>query len=1210
MAGRFLVARIAAFEFSQRLRRISTYVYFLVFFGLSFLFVLLSGGAFSGAAVNFGTGGRVLVTSPFTLSIVIMYISFFGVVVSAALAGQATYQDVDANTTAFLYTAPITKFDYLGGRFLGALAIQMVVFSSVGIGAWVGTRMPWLDPTRVGPQRALAYLQPYLTLVIPNLILTSAIFFALAALGRRMLPVYAGSVLLLIGYFAANQLSSDLTTTTLAAMLDPFGGNALGFLTQYWTPFQRNMQLIPFTGVLIWNRLLWLGIGAAVLGLTYVRFSFSYAAGKARRQTQPADAATAFTAAGQALPQTHPTFLFADSLRELVLLTRLQFAETVKSVFFVVLVLAGAIFAILTDIGVNNPFSTPVYPVTWRMLEQGGAGFSLFILAIVTFYSGELVWRERDAGLAQIMDALPVRRWVMFGSKLFALMLVQVLLVLMVMVSGLIVQISHDYHRFEFGLYFTDLFGHWLIAFWILCVIAFFVHTIVNHKYLGHFVMVLYFVAGIVMPQLNLQDYLYRLGFQPQITYSDMNGYGPFAAPLIWFHVYWGIGAVLLAIVVNLLWVRGMETSLRNRLRLARARLTIPTLASIAACGLLFVAVGGYIYYNTHILNRYLTTFKIEEARAQYEIKYKQYQALSQPRITDVQVDVDLYPEQRLAVLHGKEWLENKTDAPIDRVAVSIWPEDVDVIPRPHIDVRTLRLEGGQTRIIEDPALGFYLYRLPQPLPPHGRIALDFDLAYPNPGFVNSNPNGDIVHNGSFVNSSYLPFIGFFQDVQLVDDSARHHHGLQKSPGLPKLEDVAARHDNSIATCADWVNFEGTVSTTPDQIAILPGYLQKEWVENGRRYFHYKTDAPIVGGIFSVNSARYAVKRDHWHDVNLEIYYQPGHEFDLDRMMLGMKSTLDYATAAFSPFQFRQLRIIEFPRYGNFAESFPNTIPFSEGIGFITWVDPNKKDAINLPFFVTAHEVGHQWWGHQVVSANTEGETAVVETLAQYTALMVMKHTYGADSMKKFLRYQLDGYLRGRGQEHDEEKPLLRVEPNQGYIHYNKGGMVMYALQDYIGEDRVSQALAALVKDYAFKGPPYPTSLDLVRYLRNVTPPEFQYLYEDWFETITIFDNRAISASYSALPGGKYQVHINVEAKKYRSDGKGQEHLIPLHDLVDIGVLDAGGNYLYLQKHKIDQQRQEFTVTVDKLPAQAGIDPLIKLIDRNPDDNLVTVEKQ
>jgi aminopeptidase N len=390
----------------------------------------------------------------------------------------------------------------------------------------------------------------------------------------------------------------------------------------------------------------------------------------------------------------------------------------------------------------------------------------------------------------------------------------------------------------------------------------------------------------------------------------------------------------------------------------------------------------------------------------------------------------------------------------------------------------------------------------------------------------------------------------------------------------------------------------------------MPGYLQKEWGQDGRRYFHYRGDAPILDGGFSVNSARYAVTRDHWHDVNLEIYYQAGHEFDLDRMMLGMKSTLDYCTASFSPFQFRQLRIVEFPRYANFAESFPNTIPFSEGIGFITYVDPKKKDAINLPFFVTAHETGHQWWGHQVVSANTEGATSIVETLAQYTALMVMRHTYGPESMKKFLRYQLDGYLRGRAQERDEEKPLLRVEPLQGYIHYNKGGQVMYALQDYIGEERVSQALAKLVKDFGFKGAPYPTSLDMVNDLRQVTPPEFQYLYEDWFENITIFDNRAVSASYSTLPDGKYQVRISVEAKKYRADGKGQEHLIPVHDLVDIGVQDADGKFLYLQKQKIDQERQEFTVTVDKVPSQAGIDPLIKLIDRNPDDNVVNVEKQ
>lgn len=1204
-----MILQILIFEFTRRLRRISTYVYFLVFFGLGFLFVLMSGGAFSDATVDFGTGGRVLVTSPFALNLIIMFMSFFGVIVVAAIAGQATYQDLDSNSTAFFYTAPITKFDYLAGRFLGALAVQILIFTSVGLGAWAGTRMPWLDPTRVGPQSFYAYFQPYLTMVIPNLIFTSAFFFSLAALGKKMLPVYAGSVILLIGYFVASQLSADLQTTTVAAMVDPFGGNAVSRITMYWTPFQRNTQIIPFTGVLLWNRILWLGIGAAILAFTYFRFSFTYASRKSARRIL-SEPAPEKAVTSEALPTVHPIFSFDNSIGELISLTRLQFAETVKNVFFSVLVLAGALFAIFSAYDINNPFSTPVYPVTWKMLELGGGGFTLFILAIIIFYSGELVWRERDAQLNQIMDALPVRRWVLFGSKLLALMLIQVLLMGMVMLCGIFVQVSQGFHQHQIGLYLTDLFGRQLIGLWILCAIAMLVHTIVNHKYLGHFVMVLYFIATIALRQTSFQDYLYRVGETPRVVFSDMNGYGPFAAPTFWFHLYWAIGAILMAIATNLLWVRGMEGGLRNRLKLAWARVSASSALGFAVCGVLFVALGGYIYYNTHILNRLLTPKKFQEDRAQYELKYKQYEKMPEPRITDVRADVELYPEQRLAVFKGKEWLENKTEAPIDRVAITLWPEDADTIPRPHTEIRTLSLQGGQTPVLEDPALGFFLYRLTNPIPPHGRIELDFDLAYPNPGFVNSMPNTDLVHNGSFSSGSYLPFIGYMQDVQLVDDSARHRHGLGKYPGLPKLEDVSGRQNNYGTTAADWVNFEGTVSTSPDQIAILPGYLQKESVQDGRRYFSYKGDAPIMSGIFSVNSARYAVMRDHWHDVNLEIYYQPGHEFDLDRMMAGMKSTLDYCSASFSPFQFRQERIIEFPRYGDFAESFPNTIPFSEGIGFITYVDPKKKDAINLPFFVTAHEVGHQWWGHQVMSSNNEGATSIVETLAQYTALMVMQHTYGPESMKKFLRYQLDGYLRGRAQERDEEKPLMRVEPLQGYIHYNKGGQVMYALQDYIGEDHVNKALAAMIKDWAFKGPPYPSSADMVNYLRKETPPEFQYLYDDWFENITLFDNRALSAKYSQLPDGKYQVKIAVEAKKYRADGRGQEHSIPLHDLIDVGVLDADGKFLYLLKQKIDQEHQDFTVTVDKLPAQAGIDPLIKLIDRNPDDNVLKVDKQ
>ena len=1201
-----MLTNIFLFELDQRLRRLSTYIYFLVFFALGCLFALMSGGAIGGTSIEFGTGGKVLVNSPYALNVIITYLSFYGLIITAAIAGQATYQDIDSNSAVFFYTAPITKLDYLGGRFLAAFVLQIFIFSSVGLGAWIGTLLPWLDKTRLGPQIVGGYFQPYFITVLPNLLFTTAIFFALAALTRKMLPVYIAAVLVLIGYFTVNQLSTNLNISVASALADPLGGNAIDRITRYWTPFQRNVQLIPLQGILLANRALWLGVGAIFLIVTYVEFCFAYPAERSKRRVLAEEVEAA--PASESLPIAHPVFSAVASFRQLLSLTRIQFTEVTRNVFFLVLMVAGGLFAIVSALGVNDPFATAIYPVTYQMLQNAAGGFFIFALAIVIFYSGELVWRERDAKLNQVMDAFPMQRWVLFSSKLLALMAVQVLVVLLILASGLTVQIAQGYYHFQLGLYFRELFFNRLTELWILCVLAIFIQTLVNNKYLGHFVMVLYLVATIALPPAGFQHYLYRFGQTPPITYSDMNGYGPFAQPVFWFRLYWAIAAVLLAIVTNLFWVRGTESSGRIRLNLAAARLSRTTLAGATTCLVLLFGVGAYIFYNTNIVNPYRTAFKIDEGRAQYEKKYRQYWSLPQPRITDVTTQVDIYPDKRSMAVHGTMWLENKTSSDIDRIAVTILPVDLAPLPLPHIRVDRLTFAGGQTALIEDPTLGFYVYRLPAPLPPHGRIQLSYALQYDNPGFENSQPNTDIVRNGTFINDRYGPYIGYAPDIELTDDSARHRHGLEKARRLPTLDDVSARQYNSGSFDADWINFEATVSTSPDQIAIAPGYLEKEWEQDGRRYFHYKMDAPIMN-IYSIQSARYAVRRDRWQNVNLEIYYQSGHEFNLDTMMESMKETLAYCTANFSPFQFHQLRIIEFPRYGQFAESFANTIPFSESIGFITKIS-NKPDALNMPFYVTAHETGHQWWGHQVMSAYVQGATSIDETMAQYTALMVMKHHFGPESMKKFLRYELDGYLRGRGAERNEENPLYRVDPNQGYIHYNKGALVMYELQDYIGEDKVNEAIREFLQAHAFKDGPYPTSLELEGYFRKVTPPEYQYLFDDLFQNITLYDDRALSADYVQRPDGKYDVHLTVEAKKVRADGRGQEHAVPLHDLIDIGVLDANGKFLYLQKHKIEQEKTDITVTVDKVPAQAGIDPVDKLIDRNPDDNVIAVKKR
>jgi aminopeptidase N len=250
--------------------------------------------------------------------------------------------------------------------------------------------------------------------------------------------------------------------------------------------------------------------------------------------------------------------------------------------------------------------------------------------------------------------------------------------------------------------------------------------------------------------------------------------------------------------------------------------------------------------------------------------------------------------------------------------------------------------------------------------------------------------------------------------------------------------------------------------------------------------------------------------------------------------------------------------------------------------------------------------VAHQWWAHQVIGAYAQGATMMSETLAQYSALMAMKHKYGDAKMARFLKYELDMYLVGRATERKKEQPLYRNE-NQPYIHYRKGSLAMYALQDAIGEERVNQALAAFVKKWAFKGPPYPLSTDLLAELRAVTPPEHAGLLSDLFEKITLYENRAISASSRALPNGRYEVTLKVSARKLYADANGAQKEAPMDEWVDIGAYDAKGDALYLQKQRVKSGESTFTFEVAARPAKAGIDPVVKLVDRRPEDNTVPV---
>lgn len=1205
---------IASFEFRSRLQLLSTWVYFAVFLALAMLWMAAAGGLFKDAAISFGSG-KVYVNSPYGLAQTMSFLGLFGTTVMAAIMGRAVQQDFEYRTQSFFFTAPIDKLQYLGGRFIGALGVVCIVFASIVVGAFLATLLPGMDAERLGPNRLAAYLWPLAIVLLPNALLIGGAFFSLAATTRKMLPVYVGSVLVLIGWLLARQLVADIDNKTLAALIDPFGGRALNGVTEYWSIAERNTRLVPFEGVLLWNRALWVGAALLLCALCAWRFTFSAAVAERVSRKRPVAASVESEAASPA-PAVR-IVVSPDTAHPLRLLPRmvwLYLRETMKNVYFGVLVLAGVLFMVFASTTTGSTFGTNTWPVTFQMIGLVSGGFAAFMLILITFYGGELVWREREARLDQIVDATPTPTWLPLVAKLLALMAVPLVLQALLMLCGIGLQAAKGYYRFQPLLYLQALFGIDLLNYWMVCALAIGVHSLVNHKYVGHFVMIVYYVLLVFSGQLGLEHNLYKFGSVPDAIYSDINGWGHLLVRVRSFQGYWGAGSVVLLVVAYLLWTRGTVSGWRERLVVARSRLSAPTLALGGAALAAFVALGGWIYLNTNVRNEYVSAIEAQRRQVDYETTYQRTADEPQPKITAVNVDVDLYPREQRVRMRGHYALVNKGDRPIDVVQLNLPSGSTEV-------VHALDFAAPAKLVEDNRRLGVRRYRLAQPLAPGAATTLAFDLELPTHGYTNEGSNTAVVGNGSFVNGQLLlPSFGYNAHAELERDQDRRKFGLKPKERLRDRDDPQGLMVNGLDKDADYVDFETTLTTDADQIAIAPGYLQREWTENGRRHFHYKMDRPIAN-FFSFQSGRYAVRKDVWHrddgsgtgDVTIEVYYQPGHEFNLDSMIASTKAALSYNSKNFGPYQYRQFRIIEFPRYAQFAQSFPNTIPYSEGIGFIARVDPDDEKDVDYPYYVTAHEAAHQWWGHQVMSGDVQGGAMLVETLAQYSALMVMRQKVGAAQMRRFLAYELNRYLLGRATEQKKELPLSRVE-EQGYIHYAKGSLVMYALADYLGEERLNEAIRRFRDRHAFKGPPYPSSSELVAEIRAVTPPEMQYLIDDLFERIVLYDNRATKATAKPLDdrqgGGRYEVTVTVVAKKAVADELGKETDVPIADLIDVGVLDAKGNPLALQRKRITQAESTHTFTVDAKPAKAGIDPLNKLIDRRASDNttLVTIE--
>lgn len=1078
------------FEINYRLKRPETYFFFLFLclfslFGVEFVF--------QGIEL-----GLVKKNSPLVIAKSMGAITGLSMIIVSMMMGVPILRDFQYDVTSLLYINPVSKKDYLWGRFLGSLAVLVLVFSSVLWGMMLGEFMPWNDPKEFLPFRFINYLQPFLWVALPTLFFGASVFFVTGALSKNLMVVYTQGVVIFVLFV----ITKSITNETLQALFDPFSISTLTKASEGRTVTERNFRLIPMSGIMLLNKLFWIATGLFALAIGYVKFQLVVLTEKTSNKKQKQNAQALTDTFNKILPTVTPVYHVKAQFIQLFLTARFHSLFILKLTSFWAIILCCFLIILINSVNLGTSHGVNSYPTTYLIIEELQEMAIYFFMIILVFYSGEIMWKEKEANLDLIYDASPLDRFVNVSSRFLALLFIYAIVMLSFIVAGILFQTWNGYYRYELDVYF---FGFFLELFPFMALYTFaalFFQALTGSKFMGMIATVAFAIINVVISKFGLEHALLNFGGQALAKYSDMNGYGHFLTAYLWVKIYWILFGVLLLMLAGILMGRGAETALRKRWMSGLNQIGKPLVVLSIVCAVLFIGIGGYIFYNTNVVNEFATKREQANFRADYEKSLKQFEYIPQPKIVDVKLKIDLFPSKRAYEITGYYVVTNTSRVPIRAI-------HVQKLIASKVDLTDVTFNRSVTVNTAYEKYQYTIYELSQSLAPGDTLKMSFKQTLQPEGFEADDSNTEVVYNGTFFDNAMLPGFGYQKKYELQDEDERKEFELAPRLQKAKRDDVREWVNARSGSDSDGVRLEIIISTEAQQTALTSGNLVAKWNKKGRNYFHYKTNQRIIH-FYPVVSTRYEVMRATCIPsgnpakelVDLEIYYQKGHEYNLKRMMESMKMSLNYYSTHFRPYPYKHLRIVEFPRYRTFAQSLPGIIPFSEAIGFVMDIDDEKD--VDMAFFITAHEVAHQWWGMQLEAANVQGQNMILETLAQYSAMMVFKEKYRDEKIQQFLKLQWDAYREAALKSRKEELPLALVE-NERHIYYNKGALNMYELQKRIGEKNVNRALQNFLKDWRSfnnlkKTNRYSTTPDLLQYFREVTPDSVQYVVTDLFE--------------------------------------------------------------------------------------------------------------
>ncbi len=1043
----------------------------LSFFAISFVSTVGTGGGIDGEITT--TEQVLYLNSSYSITFIGLVLTKMLLFIIPILVGNSIYRDFKSKTFSILYAYPIKKYDYIIGKLGSAITLVLATVFCTILGLLLG--MYWLgdDNSQITTFNITSYIISYGIYAIPTLFVCCALTFAVVGLTRN---IFTGFVVVLCFFLLQLIIPNALTKfPTAVSILEPFGQYAFQHATSDWNIQDKNTYLFPIDNMVLVNRMFWIIIASLFFYYFIQKFDLNHQAPIARRQRVSSTPET-ITPVGLEDLHVITSQSLIGRLISIYLLSRYYIQQIVTNWMFVVLALVSVAAVFFIQLKATTTGDLILHPYTRILLSSPLKIFTLLVIIITILFSGILVHRDRTYSMHELVDSSASQCWQFYLSKFLALFVIQCLLLFLFLLTSICIQLLNEHTNLDLPQYCFQLFVLTLpfLCFW--SIFSLLIFTLFSNFFIGLFVSFLALFGTEQFDQIGLTSLIFKLNQPVQLTYSDFNGYGQQLSGYLIVMTYWAAIALILLLLAITIWRRGYHDRFIDRMRpsivnISPKALVLLTLTALTACFIGSQIRSAEVKDNlssaaTAMQKGYLQNFKLE---------WNQFVNLRTPQIAQIDLKIDLDADNHRLDVNGEYHLVNTSYQSIDTLLIHtgfdekttlMWESDVD----------TLKM---------DVAMKYFIIKFNSSWQPFDTIKLRFRISNETNTLFTRNTN--VIRNGTFLSHDMLPRFNYpFESVQTVENQQ------------------TTRTTNYFSRDAHVVHLRSVISTEDDQIVLAPGEKVSTIKYGNKTEHHFRTRQPIKFN-FSFHAADYDVTTNRSDSTEIQAYFHPEHPENVPDMVQGIGQALQFNSILFGPYPHNTIRLIEFPHTeGPYTATLTaNNIPTSE---LLFTVNNEDMDEINLPFYVTAHELTHEWFGNQVMPAESIGSRMLTESITEYLTLQIYRQTFGKERALNFLNMQHRRYFAGQKKERKTQPSLIYVEPDQEYISYGKGAVVFNAIGTLITHDSLQQVLKTFLSHYHISKQVYPTPYAFVNLLRSRTEVALHPIIHEFFDSVITHD--------------------------------------------------------------------------------------------------------